>query len=180
MHMCVTWLQWIKQNCVFFRLDKCKDVSSILFSFRIFSNALSHYTHCNHCRDHSGYELHCNIIFLWLSPSLEWSLYYGITWEYTFDIHQSHIENNFRNILQLNSNTIIPKIMGLLKTETIVKTCGCAVLFNKMTTLSQNGCHLTDDTFKHIFLNENVKILFEISLKLFLRVQLTIFHHWFR
>ena len=29
----------------------------------------------------------------------------------------------------------------------------------------QNGCHFTDDTFKYIFLNENVKILVKTSLK---------------
>ena len=31
--------------------------------------------------------------------------------------------------------------------------------------LRQNGRHFTDDTFKRIFLNENVRILFKISLK---------------
>ena len=30
----------------------------------------------------------------------------------------------------------------------------------------QNGRHFTDDTFKHIFLNENVRISIKISLKL--------------
>ena len=29
----------------------------------------------------------------------------------------------------------------------------------------QNGCHFADDTFKHIFMNENVRILINISLK---------------
>ena len=29
----------------------------------------------------------------------------------------------------------------------------------------QNGCHFTDDTFKHIFFNENIRILIKISLK---------------
>ena len=29
----------------------------------------------------------------------------------------------------------------------------------------QNGCHFADDTFKRIFLNDNVKILIRISLK---------------
>ena len=29
----------------------------------------------------------------------------------------------------------------------------------------QNGTHFADDTFKHIFANENVRILIEISLK---------------
>ena len=29
----------------------------------------------------------------------------------------------------------------------------------------QNGRHFTDDTFKHIFLNENVRISIKISLK---------------
>ena len=31
--------------------------------------------------------------------------------------------------------------------------------------LRQNGRHLTDDTFKRIFLNENVRISIKISLK---------------
>ena len=30
--------------------------------------------------------------------------------------------------------------------------------------LRQNGCHLADNIFKHIFLNENVGILIKISL----------------
>ena len=48
--------------------------------------------------------------------------------------------------------------------------------------LSQNGRHFTEDTFKCIFLNENVSNSIKISLKLdlFLRAQLTIFQHWFR
>ena len=41
----------------------------------------------------------------------------------------------------------------------------------------QNGCLFADDIFKRIFLNENVWISITI---LFLRVQLTIFQHWFR
>ena len=39
--------------------------------------------------------------------------------------------------------------------------------FNCINTLRprQNGCHLADDTFKRIFLNENVRISIKISLK---------------
>ena len=37
---------------------------------------------------------------------------------------------------------------------------------------------LADDTFKRIFLNENVKISIKISLKFVPKVQLTIFQHW--
>ena len=44
----------------------------------------------------------------------------------------------------------------------------------------QNGRHFAEETFKPIFLNENVRISLKISLNLFLRVQLTIFHRWFR
>ena len=44
----------------------------------------------------------------------------------------------------------------------------------------KNGRHFADDIFKCIFLNENVWIPIKISLSLFLRVQLTIFQHWFR
>ena len=33
--------------------------------------------------------------------------------------------------------------------------------------LRQNGCHFTDDTFKHIFLNENVRYSIKISPKFF-------------
>ena len=29
----------------------------------------------------------------------------------------------------------------------------------------QNGCHFTDDTFKRVFFNENVRVLINISLK---------------
>ena len=44
----------------------------------------------------------------------------------------------------------------------------------------QNGRHLPDNIFKCIFLNENVRIPIKIRRSLFLRVQLTIFQHWFR
>ena len=45
----------------------------------------------------------------------------------------------------------------------------------------QNGRHFTDDTFKRIFLYENVKISrLKFQWCLFLRVQLVIFQHWFR
>ena len=44
----------------------------------------------------------------------------------------------------------------------------------------QNGCHFADNIFKCIFLNENVWISLEISLKFIHRIQLTIFQHWFR
>ena len=43
----------------------------------------------------------------------------------------------------------------------------------------QNWQHFTDDTFKCIFFKENVRISTKISLKFVLRVQLTIFQHWF-
>ena len=46
--------------------------------------------------------------------------------------------------------------------------------------LRQNGCHFSGDIFKCIFLNENIWISIKISLSLFLRIQLTIFQHWFR
>ena len=44
----------------------------------------------------------------------------------------------------------------------------------------QNGRYFPDVIFKCIFLNENVWILLDISLKFVLGVQLTIFQHWFR
>ena len=44
----------------------------------------------------------------------------------------------------------------------------------------QNGRHSADDIFKCIFLNENVWIPIKIHWNLFLRVELTIFQHWFR
>ena len=45
--------------------------------------------------------------------------------------------------------------------------------------LRQNDHHLTDDIFKHIFLNENVGISIQISLK-FVSYVLTTSQHWFR
>ena len=52
-------------------------------------------------------------------------------------------------------------------------------MFNTLR-LRQNGRHFADDTFKCIFMNENVWITINISLKFFLNVELTIFQHWFR
>ena len=46
--------------------------------------------------------------------------------------------------------------------------------------LSLNRRPFADDIFECIFLNENVWISIKISSKFFLRVQLTIFQHWFR
>ena len=42
----------------------------------------------------------------------------------------------------------------------------------------QNSRNFADDTFNRIFVNENVRISIKFSLSL--RVQLTIFQHWFR
>ena len=44
----------------------------------------------------------------------------------------------------------------------------------------QDGRRFADDTFKRIFLNEKVWILIKFHWSLFLKVQLTIFQHWFR
>ena len=44
----------------------------------------------------------------------------------------------------------------------------------------QNGRRFTDDTFKRIFLNENVIILIKISLKFVPKGPITIVQHWFR
>ena len=44
----------------------------------------------------------------------------------------------------------------------------------------QNGHHFADDMLRYIFVNEKFCSLIKISLKLFLRVQLTITKHWFR
>ena len=46
--------------------------------------------------------------------------------------------------------------------------------------LDKMGGILADDIFKRIFLNENVRISYQISLKLFPRILLTISQHWFR
>ena len=44
----------------------------------------------------------------------------------------------------------------------------------------QNGHHFADDNFKRIFLNENIRISIEISLRFFPKGRINIFHHWFR
>ena len=45
----------------------------------------------------------------------------------------------------------------------------------------QNGRHFADDIFKRIFLNKKLyKLRLRFHWNLFLRVQLTIFQHWFR
>ena len=44
----------------------------------------------------------------------------------------------------------------------------------------QNGCRFADETFKRIFLNENVRISIKISLKFVPKGQLTIIQHWFK
>ena len=59
---------------------------------------------------------------------------------------------------------------------------GVQLTGNRINTLRprQNGRHFADDTFKPIFLNENIRISIDISPSLVLSVQLTIIHHWFR
>ena len=44
----------------------------------------------------------------------------------------------------------------------------------------QNGCHFADDTFTRIFLNEVLEFRLNFHWSLFMRVQLTLFQHWFR
>ena len=46
--------------------------------------------------------------------------------------------------------------------------------------LRQNGRHFPDEILKCIFMNEKCLFWFKFHWNLFLRVQLTIFHHWFR
>ena len=43
----------------------------------------------------------------------------------------------------------------------------------------QNERRFADDTFKRIFLNENIRISTKNSLKFVPKVVLTIFQHWF-
>ena len=44
----------------------------------------------------------------------------------------------------------------------------------------QDDCHFADDIFKFIFLSENVWVSLKIHWSLFLRFELTMFHHRFR
>ena len=44
----------------------------------------------------------------------------------------------------------------------------------------QNGRHFADDIFKCIFLTKMFEFQLKFHSSLFLRVQLTIFQHWFR
>ena len=44
----------------------------------------------------------------------------------------------------------------------------------------QNDCHFTDDTFKRIFINQIYEFRLKCHWSLLVRVQLTIFQHWFR
>ena len=55
----------------------------------------------------------------------------------------------------------------------------CICGFNTLW-LRQKWKNFTDTIFKCVFLNENVWLLIKISLKLFLRVQLTRFQLWLR
>ena len=70
------------------------------------------------------------------------------------------------------------------KTSDIVSKCVhiCCKFRCSVNTLRprQNGRHFADDTFKCIFLKENVRISIKISLKFVLRVQLIMFQHCFR
>ena len=52
---------------------------------------------------------------------------------------------------------------------TLVVICGIWLLIYVLTfnssPLGQNGCQLADDIFKRIFLNENIRISIQVSLK---------------
>ena len=80
-----------------------------------------------------------------------------------------------------------PDILGLnLTTRTfqgsVTWTSGTSSIFQGSNTLRprRNGSNFPDDILKCIFLNESVWISIKISLKLFLRVQLTISQHWLK
>ena len=86
-------------------------------------------------------------------------------------VYSSHISNNISIDVFLNEGTLLVAIMPSryypnLSFDTLRPR--------------QNGRRFADDTFKPIFLNENVKISIKISLKFVLKVQLTIIQHWFR
>ena len=56
------------------------------------------------------------------------------------------------------------KKMAVVITRVVRVSFGCRFQFNTLRP-KQNGCQFADDTFQRIFLNENVSISIEISLK---------------
>ena len=61
---------------------------------------------------------------------------------------------------RIGSKPVSPEPMMSQFTDTFTSMCDLGTLRPR-----QNGRHFADDTFKHILLNENVRISIEISLK---------------
>ena len=110
--------------------------------------------------------------------------------------HRKTIEHLFYIMIEFWGATTKGKLISLMKTQRrilfvinfvsistesvplfiVVKILSAINTFR----LRQNGRHFVDDILKCIFLNENGWIPLKISLKLFLRFELTIFQRWFR
>ena len=82
----------------------------------------------------------------------------------------------------LTTLTLVKRLSGWVVIPVLLSTWSrsCRTFWLNTLRPRQNGRHFADDIFKCIFLNENVWIPIKIHWRLFVRVQLTIFQHWFR
>ena len=81
-----------------------------------------------------------------------WPLMNEVLWHLPKNNFKAHTQDIF---CKMNLEIIILKITFISNRRQWVNTLRPR----------QNGCHFADDTFKRIFVYENVKILIEISLK---------------
>ena len=88
---------------------------------------------------------------------------------------------SFRKMhLKISSGKWRPSCLGLNAERALIKSVRRASTTLNTLRPKQNHWHFADDTFKCVFLNENIRTSINISLKFVPGVQLTIFHHWRR
>ena len=101
-------------------------------------------------QQHQGNEPLILLNPLWQPHSSQDPLPFPLIWSQIDQLYSHHIHCNPLNIGKVH-------IQGL-------KLVIAQPIFNTLRP-RQNGCHFADDTFNHIFFNENVRISFKISLK---------------
>ena len=96
-----------------------------------------------------------------LSPSSSSSLYHNLTFAIIITTHSTRTISP-TSITNQTSNyePILPHHVSTLRPR-------------------QNGRHFADDTFKHIFVMKMLQFRLKFHWSLFIRIQLTIFQHWF-
>ena len=106
------------------------------------------------------------IFIIWVSNEVNRFSAMGLSHSYKHDTDLSLSTHDFNSSVKYINGLVqdcsisIANALEILQSCTKRSICGFNTLRPR-----QNGCHFADDTFKRIFMNENVRISINISLK---------------